>query len=57
MLEHTEMRGLFFSNHASNYLPLRIRMPSGRDHAVETIRQLVRDGDGSLLKPERLRRL
>jgi len=27
MLEQTEMRGLFFSNHASNYLPLRIRMP------------------------------
>jgi radical SAM superfamily enzyme YgiQ (UPF0313 family) len=57
MLEHTEMRGLFFSNHASNYLPLRVRMPSGRDHAVETIRQYLRDGDRAFLKPEGMRRL
>jgi radical SAM superfamily enzyme YgiQ (UPF0313 family) len=57
MLEHTEMRGLFFANHASNYLPVRVRMPSERNKAVETIRQFVRKGDESFLKPERLRRL
>ena len=57
MLEHTEMRGLYFSNHASNYLPLRIRMPLQRDHAVEMIRQFIRDGDGSGLRPEGMRRL
>ena len=57
MLEHTEMRGLFFSNHASNYLPLRVRMPAERDSAVETIRQHVRSGDPSLLRPDQLRRL
>jgi radical SAM superfamily enzyme YgiQ (UPF0313 family) len=57
MLQHTEMRGLFFSNHASNYLPLRIRMPSGRDRAVEMIRRSIREGDGSGLRPEGMRRL
>ena len=57
MLEHTEMRGLFFANHASNYLPLRIRMPSGRNAAVKVIRQYVSAGDRALLRPEGLRRL
>ncbi len=57
MIEHTEMRGLFFANHASNYLPVRVRMPLERDNAVETIRQFVREGDRSSLRPERMRRL
>jgi radical SAM superfamily enzyme YgiQ (UPF0313 family) len=57
MIAHTEMRGLFFSNHASNYLPLRVRMPAQRDEAVETIRQFVRKKDRSSLKPERSRGL
>ena len=58
MLEHTEMtRGLFFANHASNYLPVRVRMPSERDKVVEMIRTFVREGDASVLKPERMRRL
>jgi radical SAM superfamily enzyme YgiQ (UPF0313 family) len=58
MLEHTEMtRGLFFANHASNYLPVRVRMPAERDKAVEMIRTFVRDGDAALLKPEGMRRL
>jgi len=57
MLEHTEMRGLFFANHASNYLPLRVRMPSDRDNAIEMLRETVRKGEGSTLKPEHMRRL
>ena len=57
MLAHTGMRGLFFSNHASNYLPLRIRMPSERDSAIEMIRQYVRNGDPSVLRHDRFRRL
>jgi hypothetical protein len=32
MIVHTNLtRGLFFSNHASNYLPLRIRMPEEKE--------------------------
>lgn len=58
MLEHTEMtRGLFFANHASNYLPVRARMPSERDKTVALIRTFVAEGDGALLKPEGMRRL
>ncbi len=58
MLSHTEMsRGLFFANHASNYLPVRVRMPSERDKVVETIREFVRKGDASFLKPEGMRGL
>ena len=58
MLEHTEMtRGLFFANHASNYLPVRVRMPAERDKTIEMIRTFVREADASFLKPEGLRRL
>ena len=58
MLCHTNMtRGLFFANHASNYLPVRVRMPSERDRTVEMIRKFVAEGDASFLKPEGMRRL
>ena len=58
MLEHTKMtRGLFFANHASNYLPVRVRMPSERNKAVKMIRKFVRAGDASPMKPEGMRRL
>jgi len=58
MLSHTTMtRGLFFANHASNYLPVRVRMPSERDKTVEMIQTFVREGDASFLKPEGMRRL
>ena len=58
MLEHTEMtRGLFFANHASNYLPIRVRMPSQRDRTVAMIREFIRQGDASVLRPDGMRRL
>lgn len=57
MLRHTEMRGLFFSNHASNYLALRVRMPSEREAAIERIQRTIRDGDASSLRSEGMRRL
>ena len=56
MLFHTNItRGLFLSNHASNYLPLRVKMPTGKERALETIDAAIQ-GDVSL-KPERLRAL
>jgi len=57
MLSHTEMRGLFFANHASNYLPVRVRMPHQRDETVAMIREVLRERNPLFLKPERLRRL
>ena len=38
MIEHTNLtRGMFFSNHASNYLPVKARMPNGKQQALELI--------------------
>lgn len=57
MLEHTEMRGVFFANHASNYLPIQVRMPAQRDAAIGMIREFSQKRDATLLKPEWLRGL
>ena len=54
MLIHTNMtRGLFFANHASNYLPLKVKMPADKQKAIQSL-------DGALmgqtaLKPEWMR--
>lgn len=45
-------RGLFHANHASNYLPLKLRMPRDREGAIELIRGVLRDRDESRLQPE-----
>ncbi|MDR2727013.1 MAG: radical SAM protein [Deltaproteobacteria bacterium] len=38
MVEHTDLsHGLFMSNHASNYLPLRITYPEGKADALRTV--------------------
>ena len=56
MIVHTNLsRGLFFSNHASNYLPVKARLPKGKQQALDQI-------DGALrgeidLRPEWMRAL
>ncbi|HTG00661.1 MAG TPA: radical SAM protein [Nitrospirota bacterium] len=57
MLEHTDMHGLFFSNHASNYLPLKVRMPADRGKAIETIRRFIHNQDRSALRADWMRGL
>ena len=48
-------RGLFLSNHASNYLPLKIRMPKDKQKAIEIIEMAI---DNKVeLKPEWMRAL
>ncbi|MCF8106108.1 MAG: radical SAM protein [Desulfohalobiaceae bacterium] len=56
MLEHTDLsRGLFISNHASNYLPIKVRMPRHKQEGLEMIDRALQ---GSVdLKPEWLRAL
>lgn len=56
LLSHTHLtRGLFLANHASNYLPLKVKMPSGKDRALQTIDAAIR---GVVpLKPEWMRAL
>jgi len=47
----------FASNHASNYLSLRIRMPEEKQSALEHIRGVLKRGDPATLRPEFLRGL
>lgn len=37
MLERTEIRGMFYANHASNYLPIRARLPRDRAEALAQV--------------------
>lgn len=56
MIARTDLsRGLFFSNHASNYLPVRARLPKGKQEALDLIDSAL---DGKIaLKPEWMRAL
>lgn len=56
LLTHTELsRGLFFANHASNHLPLRLRLP--RDKAAGLARIEAALAGEIPLRPETARRL
>jgi radical SAM superfamily enzyme YgiQ (UPF0313 family) len=56
MLSHTHLtQGLFLSNHASNYLPLKVKMPAGKQEALGLIDEAL--GGRVRLKPEWLRAL
>ena len=56
MIAYTNLtRGLFFSNHASNYLPVRARLPKGKEEALDFIDKAL---DGEIdLRPEWMRGL
>ena len=51
----TLTRGLFLANHASNYLPLKVRLPSGKQAALDALDQAL--AGETPLKPESFRRL
>jgi radical SAM superfamily enzyme YgiQ (UPF0313 family) len=56
ILMHTNMtRGLFFANHASNYLPLRLKMPGDKEKALRLLDAALR-GE-TALRPEWMRGL
>ncbi len=58
MITNCQFSHCFFaSNHASNYLPLRIQMPEQKEAALERIREVLRRKDPDLLRPEYLRAL
>ena len=58
MITHCRFTHCFFaSNHASNYLPLRIQMPEQKEEALKRIREVLRRKDPELLRPEYLRAL
>ena len=58
MIENSHMTHCFFaSNHASNYLPLRIQLPDEKEEALRRIREVLKRKDPALLRPEYLRAL
>jgi radical SAM superfamily enzyme YgiQ (UPF0313 family) len=53
MLEEIEgYRGPFHANHASNYLPLKLRLPRDRESAIALIQETLSSRDQSRLRPE-----
>ena len=48
---------LFTSNHASNYLPLRVNLPDQKDEAISLIRNILDEERIDLLRPESTRGL
>jgi radical SAM superfamily enzyme YgiQ (UPF0313 family) len=58
MIANCEFTNCFFaSNHASNYLPLRIRMPEEKERAMRLIKNVLQRKDPELLRPEYMRAL
>jgi radical SAM superfamily enzyme YgiQ (UPF0313 family) len=56
MIRHTNLsRGLFYSNHASNYLPVKARLPKGKQDALDLIDRALQGDIG--LRPEWMRAL
>jgi len=48
---------LFFSNHASNYLPIKARLPREKEETLSLIDSVINEGDRGSLRPEFLRGL
>jgi radical SAM superfamily enzyme YgiQ (UPF0313 family) len=58
MIQNCHFTDCFFAaNHASNYLPLRIRMPQEKEGALKRIREVLKEKDPALLRPEYFRAL
>ena len=58
MIKDSQLKNcLFFSNHASNYLPLRIRLPQQKEQALRQIEAVLHEKDTNMLTPEFLRAL
>jgi radical SAM superfamily enzyme YgiQ (UPF0313 family) len=58
MIANCQFTNCFFaSNHASNYLPLRIQMPKDKEKALGLIREVLQKNDPRLLRPEYMRAL
>jgi radical SAM superfamily enzyme YgiQ (UPF0313 family) len=58
MVANSNFTDCFFtSNHASNYLPIRARMPRQKDATVTLIREVIESSNRKILRPEYLRGL
>ena len=58
MIEHLEVQGTEFrSNHASNYLPIKGRLPEDKKKMLELINDIIQRNDRRYLRPDYLRAL
>jgi len=58
MIRHTNVTHTFFaSNHASNYLPIKVWLPEDKERALRAIAHVLNRKDPSMLRPESSRAL
>ncbi len=58
MIAQSNFTDCFFaSNHASNYLPVKARLPREKEKAVKLINDVIKKGDRSFLRAENMRAL
>jgi radical SAM superfamily enzyme YgiQ (UPF0313 family) len=58
IIENSSFTDCFFSSmHASNYLAVRGRLPHDRDRMIAQLKNMIDEGDPSLLRPEIFRSL
>lgn len=58
IISHADFTDCFFTaNHASNYLPIRARLPQDKENIVNLINRIISGADKSVLRPEFLRAL
>jgi radical SAM superfamily enzyme YgiQ (UPF0313 family) len=56
IIEKSDFSGCYFtSNHASNYLPIKARLPSEKEKTVTTIYNTIKKNDVKSLRPEYMR--
>jgi len=53
LVQNTELTdGYFFSNHISNYLPIKAKFPEDKQRVLSGIKSVLESGDESLLRPD-----
>ncbi|MER3447097.1 MAG: radical SAM protein [Candidatus Dadabacteria bacterium] len=53
IVENTNLTdGYFFSNHISNYLPIKAKFPEDRERVLQEIREVLKNRDESVLRPD-----
>jgi radical SAM superfamily enzyme YgiQ (UPF0313 family) len=58
MIEKSDFTNCFFtSNHASNYLPIRARMPEEKEETLRMIQSVINSRNRKILRPEFMRGL
>lgn len=58
MIQHMEVQGTEFrSNHASNYLPIKGRLPDDKEKMLKLINDIITKNDRRYLRPDYLRAL